>query len=149
METRTPHFAPQLLLASLLCAVPANAQQPAEPPQPPAAETNTPALPEPGPQDGSPRRITSVAVEYLRPNDGHPTEAALLEAVVRLTPTAEGYVAPRPEGPFVEITLAEIPSLENPVFYDSALPLFAPAVVRRLQDLGLIGVYVEPDREQF
>ncbi|MCA9294778.1 MAG: ShlB/FhaC/HecB family hemolysin secretion/activation protein [Phycisphaerales bacterium] len=108
-----------------------------------------PVLPEPAPEDGEPRQITSIAIQYERTNAAHPSMDAVLAGTVRLTPTAQGYVAPRPEGPTELVRMDSLGELANPVFYDSALPAISAAVVQRLQDLGLIGVYAEPDPGQF
>ncbi len=116
-----------------------------------------PAPPEPTEADGERRRITGFTVHYVRPNPNLPTPEAVLEATVELVETPEGYIAPPPleerglpEAPtVVRIRLADFPTLENQWLFDSALARIAPAVVERLQDLGLIGVYVEPSPDQF
>ncbi len=100
------------------------------------------------PADGSSRVISEILFEYLNPVEGQPDPESLSEATVVLARSESGWVAPREGGPLEAIRLSDIPTLEEQRFYDSALPLLAPAVVTRLQDLGLIGVYVEPDRDQ-
>lgn len=125
------------------------------PSSPPPATPRTPASTReatPLPTDGGRHRITHVEIEYVRENAGHPSAEEVLEAVVPLVETEGGFVAPREgEGapPVRSIPLSQIPTLEDPMFFDSALARFAPAVVIRLQQLGLIGVYAEPDRAQF
>lgn len=106
-------------------------------------------LPEPAPEDGEARSITSIAIHYERTNAAHPAAEAVLAGVVGLTPTTRGYVAARPEGPVEMVRLDGLGALANPVFFDSALPAISAAVVNRLQALGLIGVYAEPDPAQF
>lgn len=112
-----------------------------------AAET--PAPPTPGPQDGRPRTITSIEIDYLRDRADQPGADYLLGATIEALPSDAGYIAPRAGYESQEIALSEIPNLDTQVFFDSLLPTFAPAVVQRLQEYGLIGVYVEPDPDQF
>jgi len=100
-------------------------------------------------QDGRAHPIDSVAFVYTRPTPGAPNIAQLLESTLRLGITESGFVAPRDGVPTATFTLAELPGLPVRSFHDSALPLIAPAVVQRLQNLGLIGVYVEPDPAEF
>lgn len=98
--------------------------------------------------DGERRRISSFKIRYLRVNEGHPPAAEVLAATLTVSPAETGFVAPRPDGPTVTFTLADVALMDDPEFYDSALVLIAPAVVARLQELGLIGVYVEPARDE-
>jgi len=104
---------------------------------------------EPGPQDGSPRTITSVEIEYLRASNDQPSIDYLLAATIDVLETSQGYIAPREEQQGRPLVLSNVPDLDTQTFYDSLLPRFAPAVVERLQEYGLIGVYVEPDPTQF
>lgn len=103
---------------------------------------------EPQPADGQPHTISQVVIEYVRPIDGQPSADELLEAEIVVARTASGFVLPREGEPAERIHLADFSEQTSPVFYDSVLPLIAPAVVARLQTLGLIGVYVEPDPAQ-
>jgi hemolysin activation/secretion protein len=95
--------------------------------------------------DGAPHTITRVLIEYLHEVQGQPSPEEILGATLMLSHTEDGYVAPRPGQPAYPITLADLPTLDKQVFYDSALVSLAPAVVSQLQALGLLGVYVEPD----
>lgn len=99
--------------------------------------------------DGPTHAIDSVRFAYTRRAPGAPSVAELLDSALTLGVTESGYTAPREGVPAITFTLADLPSLPLQSFHDSALPLFAPAVVQRLQDLGLIGVYVEPDPAEF
>lgn len=99
--------------------------------------------------DGATHAIDSIRFVYTRPNPGAPTAAQLLDSRLELGATPTGFVAPREGVPLESFTLAELPGLAVRSFHDSALPLIAPAVVQRLQSLGLIGVYVEPDPAEF
>lgn len=98
--------------------------------------------------DGTRKQITGFVIEFVRENAGHPFPEEVLEAVVELTETPDGWVQPREGEPVKQIRLADVGALSNQWFFDSALPEISQAVVRRLQELGLIGVYVEPDPEQ-
>ncbi len=100
--------------------------------------------------DGARHRVSRFVFRYSRENAGHPGEEALLDAKVRLGVTEAGWVAPR-EGIGAEsVALREMVEGGRPGYvFDSALPLLAPGVVRRLQELGLIGVFVEPDPAEF
>ena len=122
------------------------APRPAEPARPASG-----ALPPPIPAraDGGSHRITHVVIEYARDNPDHPSIEDVLAAGVPLLETSDGFVAPREGYPNTNVVLADIPNLANQTLYDSALARIAPAVVIRLQQLGLIGVYAEPDRSQF
>jgi len=137
-------------------ATPTRESRPGEPPAEPdeGAAARSPERPATTvvpaqPADGDRNAVTRVIIDYVRTNEGHPDPAAVLEAEIRLSEAGDGWVAPREGARVRSISLSEIPSLSKQDFYDSALPLFAPTIVARLQELGLIGVYVEPDPEQF
>ncbi len=98
--------------------------------------------------DGTRKQITGFVIGYVRENPGHPFPEEVLNAVVELTETPDGWVAPREGQPVTKIRLADVGLLTNQWFFDSALPEISRAAVRQLQELGLIGVYVEPDPEQ-
>ena len=104
---------------------------------------------EPDASDGGRHRITEIIIEFARENPAHPSQEDVLLGGISLLETDSGFIAPRQGIPSTDIQLADFPLLERPWFYDSALARIAPAVVIRLQQLGLIGVYAEPDREQF
>lgn len=98
--------------------------------------------------DGTRKQITQFVIVYVRENPGHPLAEEVLNAEVELTETPDGWVAPREGQPTKRFRLADVGSLSNQWFFDSALPELSRAAVRQLQTLGLIGVYVEPDPEQ-
>jgi len=111
-------------------------------------EGGTPALAEATEGDGQRRTITEFNVVYTRQVEGRPTPEQVLGAVIVLSPSEEGWLPPRAGAEMDAFTLAELPEQELQSFYDSALPLIAQSVVKRLQGLGYIGVYVEPDPAQ-
>lgn len=136
---------------------PAGADRPPPQPSPPArsepperAEGEPAAVPETAdPALRVPRhRISKIIINYVYPNPGHPDPDRLREAVITVEQTPEGFVAAG-ASPGAPLRLADIPAQTTQVFSDDALLLMAPAVVRRLQELGLIGVYVEPSSDQF
>lgn len=147
-------------LALLALATPATLAQTSlvegssQPAPNPATSVIRPAapLPKATADDGEPRRVSEILIAFARPNPSHPTAAQVLETTLELTPTTTGYVAPRAGGPITRLRLADLPALDaerGPIhFHDSALALIAPAIVQRLQSLGLVGVYAEPDPAQ-
>ena len=115
------------------------AAAPAEPAGPAEFAEVTPA-------DGGPRPLSAVETVFVRQHVGHPEPGELMGAGVLLARTSTGaYVAPREGARVVELTLSDIAESPEMVFYDSALAQIAPAIVRRMQALGFIGVYAEPD----
>lgn len=147
----TARLAVPLLVAAcgaclgLVCAGPAAAQSERSVPIEQLAGS---AVASPTEADGSRTRITNFDVVYVRPNPGQPEPQELLEATVTLLETPEGWVAPREGQPNKTFRLADVPSLDNQWFFDSALIQFSPAVVARLKALNLLGVYVVPDQNQ-
>ncbi len=100
--------------------------------------------------DGARHRVSQFIIRFSDENPDHPSAEEILKGPVTLGATADGFVAPREGVEIRTLSLADILAADTPGFlYDSALPLIAPAVVRRLQVLGLIGVYVEPDPAEF
>jgi len=140
-----------LTAAAALSAQPADANQT----DPPTAQTDaaadpaTPALPQALPADGANHLITRVNIRYFAEHSQHPSENAVLNAELTLTQTTTGWVQPLPDQPAATFTLADIPSLSEQRFHDSALTLIVQAVARRLQQLDLLGAYAEVDATQF
>lgn len=141
------------LLAACAGLVPAVSQRALAQDQP-----TTPA-PTPAPEaparidDGQRRAVSSITIRYVRDNPGHPAPGELLNSTVELAELEDGYAAPRlserPDARIVTLRLADLATLDKPYLYDSTLPLLAPAVVARMQHMGYIGIFVEPDPEQF
>lgn len=98
--------------------------------------------------DGERRVITGFDIRYTQPNDSLPAVEDVLAAEVELGQVTDGFVAVREGIPTVRFSLADVAQFENATFYDSALAAISPAVVAQLQRLGMIGVYVEPNRDQ-
>lgn len=138
-----------LAMLAGLAVVPAEAVN--RPRQPvPSMVAREPA--EPTEADGDLHLVTDILISFVRPNPAHPAADAVLEATVELTPTSTGYIAARPGAPIQTIRLADLSTLKDDLgevwLYDSALAAIAPAIVQRLQALGLVGVYAEPDSSQ-
>lgn len=108
-----------------------------------------PVLAEATEADGSLRAITEIRLRYLREVEGQPTRQELLAFPLRLSKTEEGWLPPRRPATIWDVPLADLAAAETTSFYDSALPLISEAVVSRFGDLGYLGVYVEPDPNQF
>jgi hemolysin activation/secretion protein len=142
-----PGSALRVALAAGLALCASGAAMGRQPEQPaPIAQSAPEALQ----SDGARHRVSQFVIRYAQENPDHPSEAAVLAGTITLGVTAEGFVAPRQGLATETFRLADLVDSKTPGFlFDSALPLVAPAVVRRLQELGLIGVYVEPDPEEF
>lgn len=93
--------------------------------------------------------ITGVIIRYSTESGGLPPAEALLKASFEAVATQDGWTAPQPRESAERIRLDEIPGLKQQRFTDAGLTLLAPAVVRRLRELGLVGVYATPDPAQF
>jgi len=94
--------------------------------------------------DGPGYPITTFEVEYAEgtPTDGLPPADTLLPATLELGETGSGYVAPR-EG----IASATVPLREASaarIFRASAVAAVTRAVLERIQQLGVVGVFVSP-----
>ncbi|MEM7754215.1 MAG: hypothetical protein AAF297_01110 [Planctomycetota bacterium] len=113
---------------------------------PPAGAVPGPAIPwlVPTPADGTAFELTSVELTYQREHPQHPSIQRLLETLVVLTPTPEGFVAPRAYGPVIVQPIGEIAREAPAVLYSSALATISSAISAQLRDLGLIGIFVEP-----
>jgi len=105
-----------------------------------------PALPALTPlaSDGAPFELTAVDVSYVRDHPGHPPIAGLLATPVALTPTPDGFVAPRAYGPVVVQPIGAIGREAPAVLYGSALAAVSESIVQRLREAGLVGMYVVP-----
>ncbi len=108
-----------------------------------------PPLPplEPGPEDGPGFEVTGVELGYVREHPQHPPLGELSDAVVMLTRTPEGYIAPRAYTPVEAVRVSEIGSDGPVTLHASAIAAIAETLVRELGDDGLIGVYTEPSRQ--
>ena len=146
-----------------VAAAPSLAQEGAPPPPPAApvveeapgtsaAPTVVP-LPPPSAPEVCEFSITKFAFEYS--TQRHPSmptvEELLADSKVTLTRINEGFVAPRQSVATGEVTLADLnamlPEQGAPKFSRAAIRAVLSAVVRRLNEIGVIGVIVETDAE--
>ena len=98
---------------------------------------------------GQPRVVTGFVIDYAEAHPQHPEVALLDEAEVMLSWDGSAWAPAAQDDEQAErFRIGAVPALERQVFYDAALPLVSAAVVERLQALGLLGVYVEPDPTQ-
>lgn len=137
MDTRTTmrRLASLLLLAGL--AIPAMAQD-----APPSVVAPDPA--------SASFLVSSVQIRFIRDNPANPAGYSLLDVPVRLTPVGADVFGPDDGSPgTISITLGEFASRGNVRLNEPALATLAPALLRRLKGLGLVGVYVTPDPAQF
>ncbi len=113
-----------------------------------------PPLPQPAvplEADGSRYQVTKLNLTYAQDHPGLPAIESLADVQVELLLTDTGYVAPREGFPVQRIAISQIDgqqsSLPQQWFYASAVQRIASAIVRELNNQGLIGVFVSPDPE--
>lgn len=98
--------------------------------------------------DGERRPLSGIAIQYVRVAEGQPSLAAVADGKVTLGVLDDGFTAPRPGVPVREVRLGDIGTSEPKAVYDLALPTISAAIFNRLKDLGLMGAFAEPDRDQ-
>lgn len=114
------------------------------PPPSPARPGPPPPELRPLASDGVHFEITGFSLTFLREHPQHPAVDDLLATPVALTPTPDGFVAPRGYGPIVVLPIADIASEAPAVVYASAVSAVTRTIVERLREEGLAGVYVRP-----
>lgn len=113
------------------------------------AATHASAQPEPGPAepvDGPVFTVSRFEVSYPEPHPDLPPVESLLPLAVDLRPTTTGWAAPlagRPTAP-VRIDTGET---GDPRFHASALGAISRALLARLHEEDLLGVYVRPSAD--
>ncbi len=129
-------YASALLFVFGFAGLPAFAQEALE------AEVRSEA----GEQDGPAFAVGQFAIGYLEDHDDHPALGGVLPRKVKLLATPTGYVAPRPDAPGEVVSLRGLP---QPVerYHASALAVISRALLRDVQKLGLMGVFVLPHPE--
>lgn len=97
-------------------------------------------------QDGPAYAVGQFTLGYLAPHDDHPGLGSVLPRSVELVATPSGWVAPRGEEAAESVRLHGLP---QPVanFHASALAVISRTLLRDVQDLGLMGVFVLPHPE--
>ncbi|MEM0914327.1 MAG: ShlB/FhaC/HecB family hemolysin secretion/activation protein [Planctomycetota bacterium] len=100
------------------------------------------------PADGPAFVVTGVVVRYLEPADDLPSLAPVQDAIVSLTPTPTGDVAPRANATVLRLPVSEIGSADT-TLHASGVRSISEAVVRLFNDDGYAGVLVFPEPSQF
>ncbi|MEM9914794.1 MAG: hypothetical protein AAF911_07530 [Planctomycetota bacterium] len=112
---------------------------------PPAAD---PAQTQATTADGPTYPVSAFEFITLSDTPGLPTSDELNDITINLTPTATGYVAPRPDQPQTTTRLGDVGNLPTPTLHASAVNHAAAAIVRDFNGRGIIGVLVSPDPNQ-
>ena len=132
-ENRTPRGARGLLAALASCAVCVG---------PPAfAETA-----ESDEVDGPVFTVGRFVVDYREPHPDLPSIDALLPLEVTLRQTESGWASPRAGQPTRALRI-DRGEVEDPRFHASALGAIARALLARIHEEDLLGVYVRPSAE--
>jgi len=97
--------------------------------------------------DGPSYEVRAFVFEYqLRDHPGLPPLDELMEIEVKLTETANGYIAPR-AGAATMVRLGDVPKLAIQSFYASAIRKISEEIVNYFNQEGFIGIYVTPHEE--
>ena len=144
-------------MAALLALAAAPRWSAAQDVQPPPEEAQeimeappAPVIPE-APQDepvATPYPVDNFFFLYATEHPDHPDPAIYQDVQVELGLTTTGYIKPREGYPTTTIRLGDLPGLDQRNFYFSGLNAVFEAVVRRMVEMDLIGVYVSVDRDQ-
>ncbi len=98
--------------------------------------------------DGPAYAVRDIEFIYANQHPDLPAVDSLEDLTVQLLETPSGYVAPREGANNVQVRLADLQSTGVELMHASAASAIASAVVRDVQELGLIGVVVSPDPTQ-
>lgn len=100
--------------------------------------------------DETPRiTVSRLRVRYEQDHPELPSIDDLMQAEVALGRVAEGYVAPSPGLEIEMFPLEDIGLRPKSKFTSRALEEIAKAVVRRMNELGVVGVRIVPLRTEF
>lgn len=139
--------------ASCLYAQPGDKpiSRPATPPavEPAAQPTGGPVAPD-GDQaretqtfdDGKSYPVSRFVLQYMYPHPGHPAIELLEKTEVELGQGPDGFVRPREGIPTVRVRLADIADGPVEIYRGSAIDAVIDALLRRMNELGIVGVYV-------
>ncbi|MCP5041831.1 MAG: hypothetical protein GY944_12450 [bacterium] len=109
-----------------------------------AAEETLEAPPAGGQErDGPAFAIGQFSIEYRDPHPDHPALTSVFPLRVRLERTPSGFVTPRSEQAGEAITLTGFAQSVEP-YHASALATISRTLLRRVQALDLMGVFVLP-----
>lgn len=125
----------------------AQTQLVADQPQTPATTTTL----QPGTiaLDGERRHVTKLDLFYLREVAGAPPLADILAGTVELAEVNGAWTPPYEGLPTQQVALRDIGTIGPQYLHDSTLSIISRAVADRIKQLGIIGVYAEPDTTQF
>lgn len=93
--------------------------------------------------------VSSIQIHFIRDNPANPAAYSLMTVPVALMPAGDAYAPDDGSGRGLQITLGEFASKGNVRLTETGLAALAPALLRRLKDMGYVGVYVTPDPSQF
>lgn len=98
--------------------------------------------------DGPAYAVRDIEFIYANEHPDLPVARSLKQLTVELLQTPSGYVAPREGANNVQVRLSELQQSGVELMHASAASAIASAVVRNVQERGLIGVVVSPDPTQ-
>lgn len=98
--------------------------------------------------DGAAYDVSELIVQYARSHAGHPALEDVLMISVDLINTEGGFVSPREGVPAQSVRLVDLQGVDNVRLYGSAIRKISVAIVDYFNKLGIIGVFVGPDRTQ-
>ncbi|HLP83679.1 MAG TPA: hypothetical protein VK157_04965, partial [Phycisphaerales bacterium] len=143
------------LLAGVLPHVAMGQDAPTSTPPPPSdaasARGAASVPPQPGSVelDGEAREVTRVELFYVRDLAGAPALAEMLNTTVELAEVNGAWVPPYEGLQMSRVRLGDIGATGPGKVHDSALATISQAVAARVREYGIIGIYVEPDANQF
>ena len=98
--------------------------------------------------DGAAYDVSELIVQYARSHAGHPALEDVLMISVDLINTDTGFVSPRDGVQATPVRLVDLQGVDNVKLYGSAIRKISVAIVDYFNKLGIIGVFVGPDRTQ-
>jgi hemolysin activation/secretion protein len=98
--------------------------------------------------DGAAYNVSELIVQYARSHAGHPALEDVLMISVDLIRTETGFVSPREDVESTPVRLVDLQGVDNVQLYGSAIRKISVAIVDYFNKLGIIGVFVGPDRTQ-
>ena len=98
--------------------------------------------------DGAAYDVSELIVQYARSHAGHPPLEDVLMISVDLIPTEGGFVSPREGVEATPVRLVDLQGVDNVRLYGSAIRKISVSIVDYFNKLGIIGVFVGPDRTQ-
>lgn len=92
--------------------------------------------------DGKSYSVSRFVLKFLYAHPGHPAIEEIEKTEVELGQGPDGFVRPRPGVPTVKIRLADLPDGPVQTFRGSAIDAVIDAMLKRMNKLGIVGVYV-------